>query len=361
MTPRVAIIGAGVVGTALFREFAQKGHDVYLLERHGNPCTETSSRNSGVLHAGIYNPQDTLKTRLCIEGNRLYREYAARKGLKFWDCGKLIVGPKTSQSQIHALFNQAQENDVPHCRLLTKGEIRDLEPEIAGDVGLLSTTSALIDPHQLTDALLQDGHSSGGTTVFHCDVTGIDPKGESYIIHTNRDDIEVDLVINSAGLEAPRIANWVGLNKYRYHYCRGDYFAIQGGHFNIRHLIYPTPDTQHHALGVHITPDENGRIRLGPDATYIDSHLNLKDTAQHKHSIFYESAKQLLPRLKPEQMTYDMCGIRPKLKPPHCNEFYDFVIEEYPTRIIHLIGIESPGLTASLAIARCVCNQHVQL
>lgn len=350
----VAIIGAGVVGAALARELAQHGAQVFLLERHGRSCEETSSRNSGVLHGGIYYPKDSLKTRLCIQGNRMFREFAKKRSVGFWDCGKLIVAPKTSEPEIQQLFKRCQDNGVSECRLITRKEIQSLEPHIAGDVGIFSSTSALIDPHTFADALIAEAESAGAMVIYHCDVQGVEPAGQGFVIHTNRDDIEVDGVVNSAGLEATGVANWVGLSTYRYHYCRGDYFVVQGAPYSIQHLVYPTPDHAHHALGVHITPDKNGRIRLGPDAVYVDSHVNVKDGADERKQNFYKGARSLLPDLQLSQLAYDMWGIRPKLKPPDSNAFYDFVIEEHPKRVVHLIGIESPGLTASMAIAQYV-------
>ena len=353
----VAIIGAGIVGAALLREFAQHGHSVFLLERHGRSCEETSSRNSGVLHAGIYYPKDSLKTKFCLRGNQMFREFARQRGLEFWDCGKLIVAPKEGESEIQHIFKQAQDNGVPQCRLLTQKEIRSLEPNVAGEVGVFSQTSAMIDPHTFADALIAEGEEAGGMVIYHCEVQGVTPKGSGFAIRTNRDEIEVDAVINSAGLEATGVASWFGLTQYKYHYCRGDYFVVKGAKYTIQHLVYPTPDHEHQALGVHITPDKNGRIRLGPDAVYIDSHLDVKDGAEDRKHHFYAGAKRLLPDLQPSQLAYDMWGIRPKLKPPDSDQFYDFVIEQHPKGVVHLIGIESPGLTASMAIAAYVRQQ----
>jgi L-2-hydroxyglutarate oxidase LhgO len=354
----VAVIGAGVIGAAVFRAFAQKGYETILLERHPHACEETSSRNSGVLHAGIYYPQKSLKTKLCVQGNRLFREFAEAKNIPFWDCGKLIVGPKSDDEEIQKLFKQAQQNGVPECRLLSQADIKKMEPDIAADVGIFSPTSALIDPHLFVDALLAEGIDAGGMIVYDCNVQGIDPQGSAFMVQTNRDKLEVDFIVNAGGLNAIQIAHMVNHKKHTYHFCRGDYFALQGSKILINHLIYPTPDHTHHSLGVHITPDHNGRIRLGPDARYINDPYQVIDGADETaKQIFFEGAKRLLPHLKLSDLSYDMWGIRPKLNPPGSADFYDFVIEEYPKGVIHLIGIESPGLTASMAIGDYVLEQ----
>ncbi len=359
----VAIIGAGVVGLAIASEIACHRADVYIFEKNHTFGLETSSRNSEVIHSGIYYPEDSLKARLCVEGKGLLYELCKQYGIGYKKLGKIIVANETAEiSQLEKLFEQGQKNGVTDLTFLSKSDLKKLEPNVEGKAGLLSPSTGIIDSFALLQYYYGHASQNGARFVFNSEVIGVNQKGAGYIIQLkDREGISnftTRILINAAGLNSDHIAVISGINAekegYRLHKCKGEYFSLSPKWKNaISRLIYPAPEQA--GLGIHLTLALDGKLRLGPNAYYVDNIDYAVDNNQK--TMFYQAAKRYLPFIDINDLEPDFAGIRPKLQAPG-DTFRDFVIS-HETRIgfpgiINLIGIESPGLTASPAIARYV-------
>jgi L-2-hydroxyglutarate oxidase LhgO len=359
----VAIIGAGVIGLATAGEIAQRKNKVFVFEKNCSFGLETSSRNSEVIHAGIYYPQDSLKTRFCLEGKNLLYELCDRHGIAYRKLGKIIVAANENETtQLEKLYEQGRKNGVEDLTLFSQPELKKLEPNVEARAGLLSPSSGILDSYSLLKFFYNQAREREAEFVFDTEVVGIEKIGAKYKVQIrDREGISAFIsrvVINAAGLNSDRIAQLAGIDiakaGYKLHYCKGEYFSLNSKYRNfVSRLIYPTPEQAGH--GIHLTPELNGRVRLGPNAYYVEAIDYGVDEAQRQ--AFYNSAKRFLPFIELEDLEPEFAGIRPKLQSPG-ETFRDFVIahEErvgFPG-LINLIGIESPGLTASPAIARYV-------
>jgi L-2-hydroxyglutarate oxidase LhgO len=359
----VAIIGAGVIGLATAREIAQEKKEVFVFEKNRTFGLETSSRNSEVIHAGIYYPEDSLKAKLCVEGKNLLYTLCDKHNIAYKKSGKIIVAAsKNETTQLEKLYEQGRKNGVDDLVLLSRTELKKLEPNIEARAGLLSPSSGILDSHTLLKFLYSQAREKEAEFVFGTEVIGIERAGAKYKVQIkDRDGISAfaaHVVVNCAGLNSDRIAQLVGIDiakaGYKLHYCKGEYFSLSSKYRNlISRLIYPTPEQVGH--GIHWRQALDGRVLLGPSAHYVEA-IDYAVDETYKRA-FYNSAKRFLPFVELEDLAPESAGIRPKLQGPG-EAFRDFVIvhEEkagFPG-LINLIGIESPGLTASLAIARYV-------
>jgi L-2-hydroxyglutarate oxidase LhgO len=359
----VAIIGAGVIGLATAREIAQGEKEVFVLEKNRTFGLETSSRNSEVIHAGIYYPEDSLKAELCVEGKNLLCRLCDRHNIAYRKSGKIIVAAsKNETTQLEKLCEQGRKNGVDDLVLLSRMELRKLEPNIEARAGLLSPSSGIFDSHTLLKFLYSQAREKGAEFVFDTEVIGIERAGAKYKVQIkDRDGVSAfvaHVVVNCAGLNSDKMAQLAGINiakaGYKLHYCKGEYFSLNSKYRNlVSRLIYPTPEQAGH--GIHWRQALDGRVLLGPSAHYVEA-IDYAVDETHKQA-FFNSAKRFLPFVELEDLAPESAGIRPKLQGPG-EAFRDFVIahEEqagFPG-LINLIGIESPGLTASLAIARYV-------
>ncbi len=354
----VTIIGAGVIGLAIAAEIAGPGMNIFILEKNPTHGSGISSRNSEVIHGGMYYPEGSLKAALCVSGRHRLYEIAAKNNIPHRKIGKLIVATKPEETEeVERLRENAQKNGVDSTELLSTRNIAQMEPNISARTALYSPETGIISAHDLMNYFLMKAHRNKAELIYCTKVMRIEKEARSYRIftrNTNGDtfDFSTSCVINAAGLESDTIANMVGGN-YQLHYCKGDYCSISGVKQSmVKRLIYPVPVKNHVGLGVHLTIDLSGRLKLGPDTTYIPRSEDYNVTAQ-KAPLFYESAQKFLPFLQKENVSPDMAGIRPKLQGPH-DSFQDFVIREDLPGFINLVGIESPGLTASPAIAQLV-------
>jgi L-2-hydroxyglutarate oxidase LhgO len=366
----VAIIGAGVIGLATAREITQGEKEVFVFEKDRTFGLETSSRNSEVIHAGIYCPDDSLKARLCVEGKNLLYKLCDKHNIAYKKCGKIIVAAsKNETTQLEKLYEQGRKNGVDDLMLLSRTELKKLEPNVEARAGLLSPSTGILDSHTLLKFLYSQAKERGTEFVFGTEVVGIEKAGTKYKVQIkDRDGISAlvaHVVVNCAGLNSDRIAQLAGIDiakaGYRLHYCKGEYFSLSSKYRNVvNRLIYPTPEQAGH--GIHVTLGLDGRVRLGPNAYYV-AEVDYKVNETQKEA-FYNSAKRFLPSVEFEDLEPEFAGIRPKLQKPG-EAFRDFVIthEEqsgFPG-LINLIGIESPGLTASLAIAKYVSRMVDEL
>jgi len=358
MDADITVIGAGVVGLAVAAELADGRNNLYIIEKNASHGRGISSRNSEVVHAGIYYPARSLKGRLCVEGRVLLYDLCRQHNIPHKKLGKLIIAiTEHEMGQIQQLHERAIQNGVSSVSLLGQQQVLEMEPHIKAVGGLFSPETGIISAHGLMDYYLHTARSRGAEIVCGTEVISIEQVNGGFMLSTinsqgERFDFSSERVVNAAGLYSDVIARMIG-KEYTHHYCKGDYFSIANVRSGIvSRLVYPVPEKDHVGLGVHLTLDLGGRMKLGPDATYIDRTEDYKVRAE-KGDQFYESAVRFLPFIRREDVVPDMSGIRPKLQGPG-EAFRDFVISEDLPGFINLIGIESPGLTAAPAIARYV-------
>ena len=360
----LTVVGAGVVGLAVAARLAPEFPDLVILERNPRHGMETSSRNSQVIHAGIYYPPGSLKARLCREGNaRLYALCAAHD-IPHRRLGKLVTA--SSEDDLPALDRIAQTARVNGVALerLSAEEARALEPHVRSAGALWSESSGILDAHSLMDHLLQDALSKGAILHSPATLEGIDhvPGGYRLSIRRGgeRESFTTERVVNAAGLEADSVAAMGGIDVdragYRLHWCKGSYFSAPPRDAAlVRHLVYPVPGRE--SLGVHVVLDTGGRLRFGPDVEYLPDRTADYKVDPGKRGRFGEAARRLVPEIRDEDLEPDISGIRPKLQAKG-EPVRDFVIRHEEDRglagFYDLVGIESPGLTAAPAIAEHV-------
>jgi len=354
----ITIIGAGVIGLAIAAEIAEPGLNIFILEKNPTHGSATSSRNSEVIHSGMYYPAGSLKASLCVAGRTMLYEIAAHNNIPHKKIGKLVVATKPDETEeIERLHANARKNDVRSVAIISTRKIAQMEPHITACAALHSPETGVISAHALMNYFLLQAKSKKAQFVYNTKVVRIEKETGGYRVFTENSKNEAfefssAVVINAAGLESDTIANMAG-GDYQLHYCKGDYCSISGiKQGTVQRLIYPVPVKNHVGLGVHLTIDLAGRLKLGPDTAYISRGENYA-VAPEKVHLFYQSARKFLPFLKEENVNPDMSGIRPKLQGP-ADSFRDFIIQEDRPGFINLVGIESPGLTSSPAVARYV-------
>jgi L-2-hydroxyglutarate oxidase LhgO len=363
MDVRCCIIGAGVVGLAIARKLSETQDDLVILERHVTFGQETSSRNSEVIHSGIYYPEGSLKARLCLQGNDQLYAFCTEHGVSYNRCGKLIISQSAPEEEyLHHLLAKGRVNGVKGVRLIGADEIAELEPNIRAEKALWIPSTGIVDSHGLMKKLHDLAVSQGVQIALRSDVRSVEKIDGGYRIHTleNGEDLfsfTSRTVINCAGLESGRIAASAGLNSesYRLYFCKGEYFRVKPPKNKlVNRLIYPTPFRNLVGLGIHATIELDGGLKLGPNALYLDENrYDYQVNADHRDH-FFQATSGYLPFLEPDDLVPEMAGLRPKLQPPGA-PIHDFLIQEEKEHglpgFYNLVGIESPGLTSSLAIA----------
>jgi L-2-hydroxyglutarate oxidase LhgO len=364
----VTIIGAGVVGLAIAEKISRDHNNLFVIEKHSTFGQETSSRNSEVIHAGIYYPMGSLKAKLCIEGKKLLYDYCEKFDVPFKRCGKLIVATSEEEMQvIEGVRQTAIRNGVDDLIVLDRKEIAEMEPAIFALKALYSPSTGIIDSHTLMKQYETNTLNNGGQIVYGSEVTAIQHINSGYKITLHDSDGKMysftsKIVINSAGLESDIIAGRVGITdeSLKIIFCKGEYFRINPPKNRLlKRLIYPVPHPNLEHIGVHVTIDLAGGVKLGPDVNYLESNVYDYKLTPSKQEAFFLSAKKFLPFLEFDDIAPEMAGIRPKLQKPG-EPLRDYYIREESDRgypgFINLIGMESPALTSSLAIARYVYN-----
>lgn len=360
----LAVIGAGVGGLAVAERLARHGRDLVVLERHDGFGRETSSRNSEVIHAGLYHHEEWLKTRLCVRGRQLLYEACAREGIPHRRTGKIVVAVDDRDAErLHVLRAQAEKNEVCNLELVGRQRLLELEPRVAGILGLHSPDTGIVDSHALMRWLERSTTAKGATIAYRCEVTDVAWTGHRYAVGVREADgsrtvLAASSVVNAAGLHADRVAAMAGIDVagagYRLSFSKGEYFRVCDRHRRlVSRLVYPTPAPDH--LGTHVVLGLDGTLRLGPNAIPVES-LDYSVDPGHRAE-FHAKARRFLPFLEPGDLAPDQAGIRPRLYGPG-EPMRDFVIREESDRglpgLVDLVGIESPGLTACLAIAEMV-------
>jgi L-2-hydroxyglutarate oxidase LhgO len=364
------VIGAGVVGLACARALAQRGIDTVILEQHDAFGTETSARNSEVIHAGLYYPAGSLKAALCVAGRHLLYDFCATHGVSHRRCGKLIVATSAAQeSRLDALRQQGEINGVDDLQRLSAAEARALEPELKCNAALLSPSTGIIDSHGLMLALLGDAERQGATLAVCSPLLDGAIENDSFALKIGGKEatrLKADIVVNAAGLSAVRVAaSLAGFPTAQLptaFYAKGNYYALSG-RAPFSRLIYPLPEPG--GLGVHLTLDLGGQTRFGPDVEWLDEPL--KNPGEFDYRVtperadaFYAEVRHYWPGLSDGALAPAYSGIRPKISGPNAPAA-DFLIQGPETHsitgLINLFGIESPGLTSSLAIAELVAKK----
>lgn len=356
------VIGAGVVGLAAARALAQAGREVVVLEKEGAIGTETSSRNSEVIHAGIYYAPGSLKAKLCVAGRRRLYPFIAERGIPHRRCGKLIVAAEPDQiAALEGLRRQALANGADDLRMLSADEAQHREPQLQCVAALESPSTGILDSHAYMLALRGDAEQSGAMFAFRSPVLGgnLSERGiELEVGGTEPTRLRARGVVNCAGLYAQKVARAIREFPAERippsHYCKGNYFSLSG-RSPFSRLIYPAPESA--GLGVHLTLDLAGQARFGPDVEWLEQIDYAVDA--RRAEAFYEAIRRYWPGLKDDALQPAYCGIRPKLH-PRGEAAKDFMIqgpaEHGVPGMVNLFGIESPGLTASLAIGDLVCD-----
>ena len=363
----VVIVGAGVVGCAIARALSARWSDVFVLESLPKIGMATSTRNSGVIHSGIYYPPRSLKARLCVRGNQLTYDFCAAHGVPYRNCGKLVVAASADEvPQLEALMQNGCANGVEGLRLIEGGEIREREPHVAATQALLVPTTGILSAEDLVKAYARVATDSGANIVANAKVERLEPLADGIRVHSEAGEIETRCLINSAGLFADEVAALLAspMAKHKIYPVRGEYCELVRARQDwVRGLVYPVPHHLRMSLGVHLVKTVWGNVLLGPTAHYVDDKNDYERNREPVED-FAEAAKQLLPDLTLADLVPSYTGIRPKLAPPpgvagsaaSANAMTDFIIERDPQfpQMVQLIGIESPGLTSAPAIAEMV-------
>jgi len=363
----ILIIGGGVVGCAVAEALSHRWQDIFLVEQFPKFGMSTSTRNSGVIHSGIYYPKNSWKARHCVEGNRLTKEFCTNRNVPHRTTGKLVVAKsKEEEPQLLALLKKGQENGVEGLQILDSAQIRAREPHVIGYSALDVPSTGICSAEDLVHAYARVAGQQGANLLTHAKVESLEPGKDLVRVglrigdeeHSESEYIEARCVINAAGLYADEVARLLGPRPWTIYPVRGEYCEIRGPHAElVRNLVYPLPHPDGLTLGLHFTKTLWGSLLLGPTAKYVDG----KDNYERDRMTIPEFAadvKTLVPEIEERDLQLAYTGLRPKLVPPDGKGIADFVIEpdaEFP-QVIQLVGIESPGLTAAPAIAKHVAQ-----
>jgi len=349
------IIGAGIVGLAIAHKLREKFDFILLVEKEDSFGKHISSRNSEVIHSGIYYEPGSLKAKLCVKGNQKLVEYAQSNNIDHKICGKLVVVSDTKElQQLEILMNNGIQNSVEGLEIITSTDVSKREPLIHSAGALWVPSAGIIDSHALMQRIEYQFKSQNGVVVYNSEVTGIQHQNDNYSVSFNNLDYTATspIVINSTGLWCNKISSMVGITNYQLHLCKGEYYKTSLYRHQINSLIYPLPTNI--SLGIHIVMHMDGTIGFGPNAYYVDE-IDYSMDNSHKNTFLTHINRYL--NMPEDALTEDFTGIRPKIQAPG-KPSQDFIIvnetDKGYNNFINLIGIESPGLTCSLAIGEFV-------
>lgn len=363
-TANIVIIGAGIVGLAVAAQLSKRNESVYVFEKNKRFGQETSSHNSGVIHSGIHYPKDTLKAILCVKGNSMIYDICEKYKIPYKKLGKLTVAIGEEEiEELEKLMKMGEGNGVEDLKFLDGEDVRKLEPNIKVEKALYSPSTGIIEPDELMNHFYAQVRNNQAIVATKTEVTGLRKTDSGYELSGmsvgEKFKVQAKTVINCAGLYSDKIAAMIGLDVdklgYRLHYCKGDYFRVSGKP-PVKMLVYPVP--KGHGLGIHLTPDLSGSVRLGPNTYYVN---NIDYNVESSEKEFREAVRKFLPCILEYNIQIDSAGIRPIFQGPE-DSFRDFVIKHEADKdlfgFINLIGIESPGLTAAPAIGDFVSEVY---
>jgi len=356
---KVVIIGGGVVGCAVAMEVSKRTGDVFVLEQMPKIGMGASTRNSGVIHSGLYYPPGSLKARHCVAGNRLTYEFCATHGVPHRRTGKLVVAvTEKEEGGLHGLLERGRANGIEGLRILDRPGVRAREPHVEGRAAIEVPTTGVVTSEELVKAYARVATEQGAEIVTHAKVEALEPQQNSTVVRSSTGEVEARCVVNCAGLFADEVAALAGNTRYRIYPVRGEYCEVirEKSHL-IQALVYPMPHPEGLSLGVHFTKTMWSTVLVGPTARYVE------DKGDYERDLlpveeFARRAQTLVPEIRATDLRLAYTGIRAKLVPPGGKGPADFVIERDAkhARIIHLVGIESPGLTAAASIAKQVAE-----
>jgi L-2-hydroxyglutarate oxidase LhgO len=354
----VAVIGAGVTGLAAARAIARAGHSVCVLERHPRPGLDTSTHNSGVIHAGIYYPDRSLKARLCVEGARLMYEFCAKYGVPHARCGKIIVANDAHEiAQLDALLERGTSNGVERLEIVNSAWVAQREPNINALAALHSPNSGIVHAEDYVKALLRTGQDAGVIFLPASPLRGAEPAAGGIALRTPRETIVAMQVVNAAGLYADEVSALLGAERFTIYPVRGEYAELTpAARGLVNGLVYPPPPTSGLHLGVHLVKTTTGAVWLGPTVKY-QQRKDDYESDRLPLEAFLDPARRLLRGITIDDLRLSGSGIRAKLHPAE-EAFADFVIrrDRLNPVVIQASGIDSPGLTSSLAIGNLVAD-----
>ncbi len=355
----VIIIGGGAVGSAVARELTRYRLSVAVLEKESDVCTQTSGRNTGMLHAGFLYKTGSLKALCSVEGNAEFDTVAKELDVPFKRTGKLLVGfTEEHRQRLLAMLQRGRDNGVPGMELIDRARMDEIDPSAGGNFAVFCPSSGILDPFQYTVALAENAANNGAAYHLYTEVTGCEAlPGGRHVLHTGRGDFACRWVVNSAGLHSAQISAMLGIPGYVIQPVKGEYFVLdkKAGAF-AKIPVYPAP-TVRNTFDTHATPTVDGNVLVGPNS------FNVEDGEDYSVSLkgmdgLQESGARMFAHMKREYYIRTFAGARPKRVDPATGEVQDFVIETRPEApgVINLVGIESPGLTSALPIARRVVN-----
>ncbi len=363
---KIVIIGAGVVGLSIARAISENSKkSVLVIEKEESYGRGISSRNSEVIHSGIYYKPNSLKAHYCTLGRELIYNYCNQNHVWNKNCGKLVIGHKRQLSSLKSLYKNGEANNIPNIRIIDKKEIRKLEKFVNSDFALYVGSTGIVSAHDLMTAFYRDTQSMDHDYLFKSEVVSIKQLDQGYELSIRNavdviEKISCEWVINASGLQSDILAHMLGNEFPKLKYSKGCYFKLGSRWRNaFNHLIYPLPDESKGSLGIHLTLDQTGSIKLGPSADWVENRNEDYDVNPALIDRFYDEAKLYIKDLKKEDLSADYSGIRPKIW-MNDNPMPDFYISHEEDKgfpgWINLIGIESPGLTASLAIGNDIAK-----
>jgi L-2-hydroxyglutarate oxidase LhgO len=352
----VAVIGGGVTGLACARAIAARGYSTCVLERHPRPGLDTSTHNSGVIHAGLYYPTGSLKAQLSVEGRRLMYEFCAAHGVPHVRSGKLIVAHDVSEEpDLERLRELGEANGVEGLRLVDRAFIVSREPAVSATTALWSPGSGIVDAEELVKALLRTGEANGVMFLPGTTLVGADRHAGGLALRTERETILARAVVNAAGLYADDVSEMLGGERFTIYPCRGEYAEFTPAKRSlVNALVYPLPHPSGHGLGVHLVRTTGGQVWLGPTSRYQQRKDDYESDREPLES-FAESARRLVDGVTIDDLRLSGSGIRAKLHPP-TESFADFMVRrdrENPS-VVQASGIDSPGLTSCLGVGNLV-------
>ena len=349
------VIGGGIIGCAIAREISKFKIETVLLEKETDVGSGVSKGNSGVLHTGLYYPKGSLKAKLCVEGRLMFPELAKQLDVPYEFCGKYVIARTEEELEdLEGLKAVGEGNGVEGLTIISGEELKKREPHLDALYALYSSVAGIFPPYLFTIALAENALSNGVKIHVNTRVSAIKQVNSVYKVTTNQGVFYSDIVVNSAGLYADRISAMIGVDNYKLYPCRGEYLILDKNCRDlINSMVYPVPPKIAGVLGVHLTPTLNGNILIGPSEEFINEREDTRTTKEKIRQLI-EGAKSLLPSIPLNQVIYGFSAVRSKITPPEEKGSRDFIIREDVENFINLIGMESPGLTSSPAIAKFV-------